>query len=124
MMIAMLKPRQDFFALKNIRKPLDNGWRVSKCGTVVISLANHYFCNNESIIETPQHVCIEGDTRYQLFGCYKDTYVYFYDARIFNGDLQHTLDVGVKSFKTMPSEMMTKMINNLNVAGIVECQEI
>ena len=117
MRIAMVKPDNDYFVLKEIDEPLLNGWRVSPCGSVAISLAIHYYCDGIRIIETP--VEISEHLQYQLFGCVNDTYVYFENVGICEGDVHHTLRLGVDDLAAIPCNMIKTIINNLNVEVVV-----
>ena len=117
MIIAILKPDNEYFVLAHINEPLNQGWRVSDCGKVAISLAKRYSCDGFIVTETP--VDISRTTEYQIFGCFKDTYVHFENIGICKGDLQHTFRLGLEDFQSMPVAMMTRIINNLNVAEVV-----
>lgn len=116
MMIAMLKPDNEYFVLKNIEEPLKHGWRVSNCGKVAISLSTNYYCDGFSITESPHDIF--PDPTYQLFGCMGDVYVYVNDIKIHSGDLHHSFYFGIESFKLIPPDVMVNIINNLNVAGV------
>ena len=117
MIIAIRKPSSNFFMLKNITAPLKQGWRISRCGNVAISLVTHYYCNGISITGAP--VEISDHTKYQLFACISDTYVYIDDIGICDGNMHHTFYIANKLVNEMPSAMKTTIINNLNVAGVV-----
>lgn len=117
MIIALLKPDSDYFLLARIDEPLSRGWRISKCGTVAISLTTYYHCDGAIITASP--VDISRTAEYQIFACFKDTYVHFENIGICAGDLQHTFRLGLEDLKTMPKDMMTRIINNLDVAEVM-----
>jgi len=113
MLIGLRKPNSDYFVLKNIQEPLTQGWRISDCGKMAVSLTTRYYCDGLKITESPVK-----DVAYQLFGCVGDTYVYYKDTTIPAGDLHYMFHFGIENFNLLPADVITAITNNLNIAGV------